>query len=316
MKVFTNLQTLPSFKRAVITTGLFDGVHCGHQQIIQQLKQEANKIGGETVIITFHPHPRKIISSDSYNIKLLSTLNEKQFLLKNAGINYLVIVPFTHAFANLSPEEYIKNFLVKHFHPHTIITGYNHYFGKDRKGDYRLLEQKGQEFNFVVKEIPEHIIAETQISSTNIRRFLSESKIAEANNLLGYDYFFEGLIVEGNKLGRTIGFPTANVHIEDDEKLIPANGVYAVKLQITNCRLQINKSQVFLGMMNIGVRPTINGNKQTIEVNIFNFNEDIYGQTLHVQIHSFIRNEIKFNGLNELKAQLQKDKDTAIKMLN
>ena len=316
MKVFTNLQTLPSFKRAVITTGLFDGVHCGHQQIIQQLKQEANKIGGETVIITFHPHPRKIISSAPCNIKLLSTLNEKQFLLKNAGINYLVIVPFTHAFANLSPEEYIKNFLVKHFHPHTIITGYNHYFGKDRKGDYRLLEQKGQEFNFVVKEIPEHIIAETQISSTNIRRFLSESKIAEANNLLGYDYFFEGLIVEGNKLGRTIGFPTANVHIEDEEKLIPANGVYAVKLQITNCRLQINKSQVFLGMMNIGVRPTINRNKQTIEVNIFNFNEDIYGQTLHVQIHSFIRNEIKFNGLNELKAQLQKDKDTAIKMLN
>lgn len=313
MKVFTDLSTLPVFKNAVITIGTFDGVHRGHQQIIQQLKQEAQKINGETVIITFHPHPRKIVSSVPGDIKLLSTLKEKQFLLEKAGIDNLVIVSFNYQFANLSPEKYIEDFLVKNFHPHTIIIGYDHRFGKDRKGDFYLLEQKGKEFGFAVKEIPEHILNETKISSTNIRQFLFESKIAEANNLLGYDYFFEGLVIEGNKLGRTIGFPTANLHIEDEEKLIPANGVYAVKIHVGSREPEVGNLS---GMMNIGVRPTIDGKKRMIEVNIFNFDDDIYGQTLQIQIHQYIRGEVKFNSLDELKVQLQKDKETAMQTLN
>lgn len=313
MKVFTDLSTLPVFKNAVITIGTFDGVHRGHQQIIRQLKQEAQKINGETVIITFHPHPRKIISSVPGDIKLLSTLKEKEFLLEKAGIDNLVIVSFNYQFANLSPEKYIEDFLMKNFRPHAIIIGYDHRFGKDRKGDFHLLEQKSKELGFAVKEIPEHILNATKISSTNIRQFLFESKIAEANGLLGYDYFFEGLVIEGNKLGRTIGFPTANLHIEDEEKLIPANGVYAVKIQIGNREPEAGNLP---GMMNIGVRPTIDGKKRMIEVNIFDFDDDIYGQTLQVQIHQYIRGEVKFNSLDELKTQLQKDKEASVKMLS
>ncbi len=312
MKCYKDLSTLPKFKNAVITIGSFDGVHLGHQEIVKQLKSEAEKVNGETVIITFHPHPRKIVSSIPGEIKLLTTYKEKKHLLKNAGINHLVIVPFNHQFANQTPEQYIEDFLYKYFQPKIVIVGYDHRFGKDRLGNYTLLEAKGKELNFMVKEIPEHIVNEAKISSTNIRKFLLDSNITEANKLLGYEYFFEGLVIEGNKLGRTIGYPTANLHIESEDKLIPGNGVYAVTIELESTKSEMN---IYKGMMNIGIRPTVDGKKRMIEVNIFDFNETIYGHTIQVNIKEYIRGEIKFLNLDELKQQLSKDKFIAQKIL-
>jgi riboflavin kinase/FMN adenylyltransferase len=312
MKCYKDLSALPKFKNAVVTIGTFDGVHLGHQQILAQLKAEAKRIGGETVIITFNPHPRKIVSSIPGDIKLITTQKEKRNLLKKAGIDHLVIVPFNYQFANQSAEQYIVNFLYEYFKPHTIVIGYDHRFGKDRAGDYLLLELKGKELGFVVKEIPEHILTEAKISSTNIRQSLLQSDIETANALLGYDYFFEGLVIEGNKLGRTIGYPTANLHIENEEKLIPGNGVYAVRVEVVS---RESLAGSFVGMMNIGVRPTVDGKKRMIEVNIFDFNKDIYGETLRVSITHYIRGEVKFNGLEELKTQLEKDRFAAMKLL-
>lgn len=241
MKVYKELSTLPVFTNAVVTIGTFDGVHLGHKQIIEQLKERAAQIGGETVIITFHPHPRKIISSVPGDIKLLNTLNEKINLLDAAGIDHLVVVPFNYLFANQTAEEYIKDFLWKYFKPNTIIIGYDHRFGKGREGDYHLMDQYAATLGFTVKEITEQLINEIIISSTKIRESLLNSDIDTANKFLGYDYFFEGIVIEGNKLGRTIGYPTANLHIESEEKLIPGNGVYAVEVQSTKYEVESNE---------------------------------------------------------------------------
>lgn len=309
MQVHTNLLDLPNFKNAVVTIGTFDGVHLGHQSILQKLKVVANEVNGETVIISFHPHPRKIISSVPGDIKLLNTLQEKIELLNKEGIDHFVVVPFTRDFANQTANEYIDDFLIKHFNPHTIIIGYDHKFGKGRQGDYQLLDYAAEKHGFQVQEINEKIIKELIISSTKIRNALSECNINLANELLGYSYFFEGLVVEGNKLGRTIGFPTANLHIANEEKLIPANGVYAVELKIDN------HHEVLQGMMNIGIRPTVDGKKRMIEVNIFDFDEDIYGSTMRVFIKTYLRNEVKFDSIDSLKEQLKKDEVLAIKFL-
>ena len=315
MKVYQELSTLPIFNKAVVTIGTFDGVHLGHKQIIKQLKETAENIGGETVIITFHPHPRKVISSVPGDIKLLNTLKEKITLLDTAGIDHLVIVPFNHAFANQTAAEYIKDFLWKNFKPHTIIIGYDHRFGKGREGDYHLMDQYSMSLDFNVKEIPEQVLNEIIVSSTRIRESLLKSDIDTANKFLGYDYFFEGIVIEGNKLGRTIGYPTANLQIESEEKLIPGNGVYAVEVQVGNQESGVRSRESgigsFEGMMNIGVRPTVDGKKRMIEVNIFDFDEDIYTQTLKVHVKHYIRGEVKFNSLDELKGQLLKDKVSA-----
>lgn len=308
MQVHRNIQNLPKFKNAVVTIGTFDGVHTGHQQIIAQLKQEAADINGETVIITFHPHPRKIVSAKQLHI--LNTLEEKIELLEAMYVDHLVVVPFDDSFAHQSAEEYVKHFLFEKFLPHTVIIGYDHRFGKGRQGDYHLLEDYGKELGFIVKEIPEHVLNNITVSSTRIREALLQSDIQTANNYLGYHYFFEGTVVQGNKLGRTIGYPTANLRIEAEEKLIPGNGVYAVSVAIQHL-----KDQLFGGMMNIGMRPTVDGTKRTIEVNIFDFDEDIYGQTIRVYVKQYLRGEVKFSGLDALKEQLAKDKETAIKHL-
>ena len=301
--------SLPEFRNAVVTIGAFDGVHLGHQQIIAQLRKEATLINGETVIITFHPHPRKIVTSVPGDIRLLNTLQEKIDLLDKAGIDHLVVVPFDHRFSNQPAEAYIHDFLYHYFRPHTIIIGYDHRFGKGREGDYQLLEAYVKKLGFEVKEIPEQLQNEIVISSTRIRNAIAENDIETANALLGYPYFFEGLIVEGNQLGRTIGYPTANLHITSEEKLVPGDGVYAVSVNIKN------QTGSFNGMMNIGIRPTIGGKKRVIEVNIFDFDATVYGDILQVQVHRFLRGEIKFNGLEELKTQLQKDKEMATALL-
>lgn len=302
-------EVLPHFNKAVVTIGTFDGVHLGHRQIIAQLKEEAARIGGETVIITFHPHPRKVVSSVPGDIKLLTTLEEKISLLEEAGIDHLVVVPFDHRFASQTAEQYVEDFLYRYFKPHTVIIGYDHRFGKGRVGDYQLMEQYGSRLGFDVKEIPEQVLRKVVISSTRIRQALNENDISAANEFLGYPYFFSGTVIEGNKLGRTIGYPTANLHVANEEKLVPGNGVYAVTLSIQG------EPSLWKGMMNIGVRPTVDGSNRVIEVNIFGFDRDIYSKVLEVQLHHYLRGEVKFNGLDALQQQLQKDRDTSIEML-
>ncbi len=315
MKVHRELAgSLPEFNQAVVTIGTFDGVHQGHQQILAQMRSEAARIGGETVIITFHPHPRKIVSSVPGDVKLLNTLNEKITLLEKAGIDHLVVIPFDHQFANQTADAYVKDFLFAYFKPAIVIIGYDHRFGKGRTGNYHLLEQYGKELGFKVKEITEEILNEVVVSSTRIREALLNNDIAIANHFLGYPYFFEGIVVEGNQLGRTLGFPTANLHISSEEKLIPGNGVYAVKINRGSWTVDREPDFLF-GMMNIGVRPTVDGKKRVIEVNIFDFNEDIYGKNLLISIVGFLRGEVKFSGLEALKAQLKEDRNKAILLL-
>ncbi|MGI9138131.1 MAG: bifunctional riboflavin kinase/FAD synthetase [Sediminibacterium sp.] len=310
MKVHYDLKKLPPFKNAVITTGAFDGVHIGHLQIIKRIKEIAHEVDGESIIITFHPHPRKIISSIPGEIKQLTCIDERIQLLAQAKIDHLVVINFDYLFSNLTANEYVQDFLVAHFHPHTIIVGYDHHFGKGRMGDFNLLVTLGELHHFKVVEINEQLFNKEIISSTLIRQYLLDKNIIKANQLLGYPYFFEGFIVRGNQIGRTIGFPTANLRILNEEKLIPANGVYAVRVH-GKCFGQ----KIYDGMMNIGIRPTVDGQKKVIEVHIFNFDEDIYENTITVSVYDFIRGEEKFSGLEALKHQLNLDQQTSSTIL-
>ena len=314
MQVHQDIVHLPEFKNAVLTIGTFDGVHLGHRQILSQLKTEAERIGGETVIITFHPHPRKIIDSAQPPIYLLNTIDEKIELLEGLNIDHLVIVPFDERFSQMSANEYVEKFLLEKFKPHTIIIGYDHHFGKGRTGNYLLLENYSARFGFRLIEISEHVIAENAVSSTRIRQALLKGEIAEALSLLGYVYFFEGKVIEKNKLGRTLGYPTANLEIQDREKLIPANGIYIVEAMLLPDKSLIRNAgehqtkSLLRGMMNIGIRPTIADGRFMIEINIFDFDEDIYDQTLRVFVNKYLRPEIKFDDLDSLKDQLREDK--------
>ncbi len=310
MKVHYDIQQLPLFRNAVITIGTFDGLHNGHRKIIELMQSEADRVNGETVIITFDPHPRQIVAREKAPIFLINTLEEKIGLLQKANIDHLVVIPFTEIFANQPAEAYISDFLVNTFHPHTIIIGYDHRFGKGRMGDYKLLEAKAPTYHYLVKEIPVYMLQDVTISSTKIREAILQGDIETSTNCLGYDYFFSGKVIQGNKLGRTIGYPTANLQISDENKLVPGNGVYAVL--INNEQLKIKNLG---GMMNIGVRPTVDGTTRVIEVNIFEFDQDIYGETLTITLKKYLRSEVKFNGLNALKEQLAKDKLAALDAL-
>jgi len=303
MTVHHDLQQLPVFKNAVITTGAFDGVHCGHLEIINRMKQIAQKVNGETIIITFHPHPRKVISSIPGEIKQLTSLEERIHLLEKVGIDHLVVVNFNYAFSNLTAPQYIKEFLADHFHPHTILVGYDHRFGNGRTGNFELLEKMGATLGFRTEQMNEIWKEGVVVSSTQIRNYIQEHDIEKANALLGYPYPFEGFVVRGNQIGRTIGFPTANLHINNEEKLIPSNGVYAVKVKGA-CL----DNKTYQGMMNIGIRPTVDGQKKVIEVHILDFDKDIYEQNLTVEVYEYIRGEVKFENLEALKEQLAKDK--------
>lgn len=309
MQVHRDIEHLPVFRNAVVTIGTFDGVHMGHRQVIDKLKTEAKAVSGETVIITFHPHPRKVVSSTILGIRLINTLDEKIELLKQLGIDHVVVVPFTDAFANQPAEEYVKNFLIDKFHPHTIIIGYDHHFGRDRLGNYRLLEKNAGNYNYQLKEIPKHILENISISSTNIREAILHSDIATADTLLGYEFFFSGVVVHGDKLGRKLGYPTANLKITDEEKIVPGNGIYAVYAQPEGYAERLK------GMMSIGFRPTVDGKKRVVEVNIFDFDEEIYDQTLKVFVKKYLREEIKFDGLEALVKQIDQDKIDSLKVL-
>ena len=322
MQVHQDIGHLPAFRNCVLTIGTFDGVHLGHRQILAQLKSEASRIDGETVIVTFHPHPRKIVNSSKPPIRLINTIDEKIGLLRALDIDHLVIVPFDERFSQISAQDYIEQFLVAKFHPHSIIIGYDHHFGKGRTGNYLLLEEYSVKSGFNLIETSPHIIHENTVSSTRIRQSLLEGDIAEANSLLGYDYFFEGTVVEGNQLGRTLGYPTANLEITDGEKLIPANGIYVVESSLVTGQLPVvssggkmEENSAFIlhdapykGMMSIGTRPTLPDGKFMIEVNIFDFSDDIYGKTLRVSVKKYLRPERKFENLEALKGQLATDK--------
>ncbi|MBU6176390.1 MAG: riboflavin biosynthesis protein RibF [Bacteroidetes bacterium] len=309
MQVHTALNQLPAFKKAVITIGTFDGVHNGHKQVLHALKSTAQSVGGESVLITFDPHPRKVVSSAILGIRLLNTLEEKKKLLEKEGIDHLVIVPFTEKFANLSATEYIEEFLVAHFHPHTIIMGHDHQFGRNRQGNYALLASKAEQFGYLLKEIPKQVVEDITISSTKIREHLSRAAIAAANQLLGYPFFFSGRVVHGNKIGRTLGYPTANLKIEDPEKIVPGNGIYAVYARPEG------SDHLFKGMMSIGFRPTVDGKSRVIEVNIFEFDREIYDELLEVHMVAYLREEKKYESLQGLIEQLGKDKQNSLQVL-
>ena len=308
MKVFRHIDRLPSFTKSVITIGTFDGVHVGHQKIIQQVRTEAEKCGGESVLITFHPHPRHIVNPQ-LDLLELTTLEERIQLLRKYGLDNLVVVPFTEAFASLSAEAYIKDFLVAQFQPHKIIIGYDHKFGNKREGDFRLLQSLAAQYNYEVIEIDEAVIQESIISSTKIRNALLSGDLQLANEFLGHPYAFKGRIILNNQTGRSIGFPTANLDIEEKRKLIPGNGVYTVTASLEG------DERKFKGMMNIGMRPTINVTYRSIEVHLFDFNEDIYDRHMTVYLHHYIRPEQKFSGLPALQEQLHKDKTESIQLL-
>jgi riboflavin kinase/FMN adenylyltransferase len=313
MQIHHQLENLPAFRNAVLTIGTFDGVHSGHMQIISQMKQAAAIVDGETVIITFHPHPRKIVPGKSGDVFLLTTMEERAALLHAAGIDHLVIITFTDDFAQQEAAAYIQDFLLKYFHPHTIIIGYDHRFGKNRSGDYHLLEAFASQHGYRVKEISEKVLDEITVSSTRIRTALLKGDISLANALLGYPYFFSGRVVHGNKRGRNIGFPTANLDPSDAEKLIPGDGVYAVTARL---KPEGTAGNPYKGMMNIGFRPTVDGSRRVIEVNLFDFDRDIYEQEMMVFVHRYIRGEQKFSGLDELKERLNQDREIARQSFN
>ncbi|HXB07805.1 MAG TPA: bifunctional riboflavin kinase/FAD synthetase [Puia sp.] len=316
MDIYRHLDQLPLFQHSVITIGTFDGVHSGHARILRQLREEAACICGETVIITFFPHPRKVVKGGSQDIRLINTLEEKIQLLSWQQIDHLVIVPFTEAFSQMTAEEYITDFLLARFHPHTVIIGYDHRFGKGRQGDYHLLEQFSSSKGFVLQEIPVHLLNEVSVSSTRIREAILRADIDTANELLGYPFFFSGKVVRGNQLGRTLGYPTANLDPQNNEKLLPADGVYAVEAELLPAPGELFAGPRMQGMMGIGIRPTIDGRDRTLEVNLFDFDEDIYGRELRVYVKKFLRPELKFNGLEELKAALAQDKIDTLAALN
>ena len=308
MQVYTDIHNLPTFKNAVITIGTFDGVHQGHMQIIKQLVQEAGVIDGTPVVITFYPHPKMVVQRED-QMYFLNTQAEKFNLLQELGINDIVCVPFDKSFSEQTASDYIKNFLVDKFHPHTVIIGYDHKFGLNREGDYQLLEEGGKRYGFNVKEIPEHVLRSVVISSTKIREALHTGAVETANEFLGYSYSFTGIVVRGKQIGRTLGFPTANIDVHDPSKLIPAIGIYAVKVFSDKFKAG------FDGMLSIGTNPTTQGTTRTIEVNIFDFDGDLYDSLLTVRLIRKLRNEEKFDTLDDLVVQMEKDKIATIEVL-
>jgi riboflavin kinase / FMN adenylyltransferase len=309
MKVHHLLQGLPSFSKPVITIGSFDGVHYGHRKILSQLVAKAKEIEGESIVISFEPHPRVIVHPDDDSLKILTTLQEKTKLLSELGIDHFVVVNFNDEFKNQSAEEYVQNFLVKNFQPHTIIIGFDHQFGKDRTGNISLLQSLAPAYHFELIEISQQLLTEVKVSSTVIRKNLIEGNIQQANTLLQSNYSISGTVVHGDARGRTIGYPTANIQIHNKYKLIPCNGVYAIRASFQG--MQYN------GMMNIGNRPTIEQtNRISLEVHLFDFNKDIYDESITIYFHEKMRDEKKFNGLEELIHAIQQDEKIARNLLD
>ncbi|OOV16923.1 bifunctional riboflavin kinase/FAD synthetase [Flavobacterium sp. LM4] len=306
MKLFHSITDFHSTKKTILTLGTFDGVHIGHKKILERITQNTENGKYESLVLTFFPHPRMVLQEKS-EIKLLNTISEKSRLLKETEIENLVIHPFDEGFSRLTAEEFVSTILVDQFHIQKIIIGYDHRFGRNRTANIDNLIAFGAQYGFEVEQISAQEIQDVSVSSTKIRKALLDGNMALANEYLGYTYFLTGEVVKGKQLGRTIGFPTANIQIEEDYKLIPKNGVYVVKTVI-------NQKEVF-GMMNIGFNPTVNGQKQTIEVNLFDFDAAIYGEKLQISLLKYLREEQKFGSVDLLKEQLNLDKKTALEFV-
>lgn len=307
MKIYRSLEhiTIPN---AVLTIGTFDGVHKGHQTIIKRINDLAADIRGESVILTFHPHPRLIIQPDDKSLKLLNTLEEKIELLENYGVNNLIITPFSKDFSLMTAEAYVKDFLWKNIRPKKIIIGYDHRFGNNREGGIDTFKQFQEALGFEVEEIEKQLLDDIAVSSTKVRQALQIGNISVANQLLGHYYSIEGTVVHGEKMGRKLGFPTANIEVKDENKLVPQEGIYAVKAHVND--------KEYKAMLYIGKKPTFRGISQTIEVNIFDFEEDIYGKVLKVTFVDAIRSDIKFDTVDALMHQMKKDKERSLAILN
>lgn len=327
MKIYHQLSEFKKLTNAVVTIGTFDGVHYGHQKIIKRLCELAKSTGGESVILTFFPHPRMIIDPENQDLKLINTINEKAKILADLGVDHLIITPFTRDFSNLTATEYIKDILVDAIGTKQIIVGYDHRFGKDRKGGMNDLIALSKVYNYTIEEIPEQDINDVAVSSTKIRTALLDGNVTLAAEYLGYDFSINGPVIKGDKIGRTIGFPTANIFVEETYKLIPSDGIYAVTIemdsQVESEKLKVKsknsqpytldpKPSTFRGMAYIGQRPTINGMTRNIEVNIFDFDREIYGQNIKMNFLKFLRHDVKFTGLEALTVQLQQDKEDTL----
>tara|TARA_B110000027_G_scaffold52870_1_gene57621 strand:- start:480 stop:1418 length:939 start_codon:yes stop_codon:yes gene_type:complete len=307
MKVHYNIESYKNIKNPIVTVGTFDGVHFGHQKIIQRLKKIAEKNKGESVLLTFDPHPRKVLFNDQ-NLKLIHSLKEKIDILENLGLDHLVVYPFTINFSKFTAQQYINELLINTLQTHTLVIGYDHHFGKDREGNIELLKKNSEVYPFKLEEIKAHEIEEIKISSTKVRKAIEKGDIHLVNEYCGHYYEFSGEVVHGNGIGKTIGTPTANIEIDKAEKIIPADGVYAVICQANDKTIN--------GIMNIGFKPTLNKlEERTIEIHLFNYEKDLYGTILKTKVIQKIRNEFKFKSLEDLKKQIIVDNEKAKKIL-
>ena len=300
MKVYDSIKNFVQLPYAVVTIGAFDGVHLGHKKILYRVQELAKENGGESVVITFWPHPRKITTSEN-SVKVLSSLKERIKLIEECGIDYLLVIEFTKEFAELSPVEFIEKILANTIGTKKLVIGHDHRFGKNREGNFDLLKEYSSKYGYEVEEISRQDIDQVGVSSTVIRQALEKGDVEKAAEYLGRMYSLTGKVVKGKQLGRTIGFPTANIIPEEQDKLIPSDGVYAVIAEVDG--------QKYGGMLNIGLRPTVNGTKRTIEANLFNFDKDIYEQEITIYFVKYLRNEKKFESLEDLKKQLVLDKE-------
>lgn len=308
MKVYKSLDEMPDIRNAIVSQGTFDGVHHAHQVILNRLKNLAETLDGETVLITYEPHPRMVLFPDDHGLKLLTDLDEKIELLSKQKIDHLLVLPFTKEFSRLSSLDFIKTIILDKLKTKYLVIGYNHRFGKNREGSFEHLKEFSKAYGFDVAEIPEQDVNNVSVSSTKIRESLFAGEINQANTYLGRKYCLTAKVVLGKQLGRTIGFPTANLNVFNEHKLIPADGVYVVQVEFDG--------KIYGGMMNIGNNPTIQGKGRSLEVHIFNFSEDIYNQTIRVSFVDKLRNEIRFSGIETLKTQLFQDKLRALEILS
>ena len=303
MKIYHSLEEFRKVKNAVVTTGTFDGVHVGHITILERLKEIANSVDGETVLLTFFPHPRMVLFSDN-DLKLITSQHEKIDLLRKAGVDHLIIHPFSKVFSRLSSVEFVRDVLVNKIGTSRLVIGYNHHFGRNREGSFEHLKEYGPVYGFQVEEICAQDVDAVSVSSTKIRKALESGDLKTAKVYLGHQFQLSGTVVVGENLGNKIGFPTANIQVLDAHKLIPANGVYAVRVLV--------REKEYLGMLNIGNRPTVKGISKTIEVHIINFNASIYGEEITVVFEGWIRKEQKFKNIEALQCQLLKDKQIVL----
>ena len=303
MNIAKNIELYKSNKPSVVTIGTFDGVHIGHQKIIKRLINAGKSNGLKSIILTFFPHPRMVLQKDA-NIKLINTIDERYAILKALGLDCLLVKKFTKEFSRLSAEDFVKHIFVEKLNAKKVIIGYDHRFGRNRNADINNLKVFGETYGFTVEEISAQDINEVSVSSTKIRKALAQGNMADANAYLGYYFMLTGVVIKGKGLGKKMKYPTANIHIEEAYKIVPKQGVYIVKSYI--------EETIFYGMMNIGTNPTVNGNKQSIEVHFFDFNKDIYGSKIQIDILERIRDEEKFKSIEALQKQLDDDKKEAL----